>query len=486
MTLDRLVRAAARRTPDAVAVRCAGRHLTYGELDALAGAYARRLHDLGVRRDDRVVVHADKSPETIAAFQAVLRLGAAYVPVDATVPAQRVAFVARDCGAAAAVADDRERAAALAPCGAPTLRLDEPGDGGAPPAEDDSGPADADALAFILYTSGSTGQPKGVRISHANALAFVDWAVAELRAGADDVFANNASFGFDLSVLDLYGAFAAGGAVEIVPAGMGRAPRALAELLRDGAITIWYSVPSTLMLMLREGGLADKPAPERLRAVIFAGEPFPIEHVRRLRRWTSARLLNLYGPTETNVCTYHEVTGEDLERDAPVPIGRAASGDELVIAGGGDVGELRVSGPSVMLGYEGHPPQRGPYATGDIVRRRPDGALDFVGRRDQQVKVRGHRIELGDVESAIGALPAVAEVAVTVAGVAVDARLVAFVAGDPPPGSIAVRRACAERLPAWMVVDEVVPVDALPRTPNGKVDRAALAELPAASTEAAA
>ncbi len=485
MTLDQLVRAAARRDPDAVAVRCAGRQLTYGELDGLAAGYARRLHALGVGRGERVVVFADKSAETVAAFQAVLRLGAAYVPVDASVPAQRAAFVARDCGAVAIVTDAQERAAALAPCGMATLRLDEPAgpDGAGAPAR---GPADASALAFILYTSGSTGQPKGVRISHSNALAFVDWAVAELQAGADDVFANNASFGFDLSVLDLYGAFAVGGTVAIVPPGMGRTPRALAELLRDGAITIWYSVPSTLMLMLREGGLTEAPAPACLRAVIFAGEPFPIEHVRRLRRWTSARLLNLYGPTETNVCTYHEVTDADLERDAPVPIGRAASGDELLIAGGGDVGELHVSGPSVMLGYEGHPPQRGPYATGDIVRRRPDGALDFVGRRDHQVKVRGHRIELGDVESAIGALPAVEEVVVTVAGVAVDARLVAFVAGDPPPGSIAVRRACAERLPAWMVVDEVVPVDALPRTPNGKVDRAALAQIATRAAEAAA
>ena len=483
MTLDELVRVAARRDPHAVAVRHDGQRLTYGELDALAATYARRLRDLGVRRGARVVVYADKSARTVAAFQAVLRLGAAYVPVDASAPEQRAAFVVGDCAATAGVTDAPERAEALERCGVAILRLDEPvapDDAGV----DEPGPADARALAFILYTSGSTGRPKGVRISHANALAFVDWAVEELRAERDDVFANNASFGFDLSVLDLYGAFAVGGAVEIVPSGMGRAPRALAELLREGGITIWYSVPSTLMLMLREGGLAEAPAPGCLRAVIFAGEPFPIEHVRRLRRWTSARLLNLYGPTETNVCTYHEVTGADLERDAPVPIGRAASGDELVIAGGGDAGELLVSGPSVMLGYQGHEPQRGPYATGDIVRRRHDGALDYVGRRDHQVKVRGHRVELGEVESAIGALPTVEEVAVTVAGVAVDARLVAFVSGDPAPGSIAVRRACAERLPAWMIVDEVVPVDALPRTANGKVDRAALAEMTAAEVAA--
>lgn len=491
MTLDRLVHAAARRRPDAVAVRCGERRLTYAELDRLADGWAWRLQHMGVGRGDRVVVHADKSPATVAVLQGVLRLGAAYVPLDASTPASRAAYVASDCGAAAGVADDDGRAAALAGC-AVVLRLDEP------PPRDAAGPAlpgprGADAEAFLLYTSGSTGNPKGVRLSHGNALAFVRWAVAELRAHGEDVFANHASFGFDLSVLDLYGAFAAGASVELVPAGMGRSPRALAGLVRDAGITIWYSVPSALMLMLREGGLDAEPAPSGLRAVLFAGEPFPIAYVRRMRAWTPARLLNLYGPTETNVCTFHEVGDADLASDAPVPIGRACSGDELAVVGGdgspvadGGTGELHVRGPSVMLGYAGQPPHRGAYATGDIVRRRPDGALDYLGRRDHQVKVRGHRIELGEVESAIGAHPAVAEVAVVVVGAAVEARMIACVAGDPPPGSIAVRRACAERLPSWMVVDGVLALAALPRTANGKVDRAALAELAATRTAPAA
>jgi amino acid adenylation domain-containing protein len=485
VTLDRLVRAAARRHPHAVAIHCAGRQLTYEGLDRLADCYGSRLQRAGVCRGDRVVVHADKSPEAVAAFQAILRLGAAYVPVDASAPADRAAYVAVDCGAVAGVADHPDRAAALASCGE-VLRLDEPlGTSAAGPSL--PGPRNADAAAFVLYTSGSTGRPKGVRLSHHNALAFVTWAVAELQADASDVFANHASFGFDLSVLDLYGAFAVGARVELVPAGMGRSPRALTDLIRSAGITIWYSVPSALMLMLREGGLDERPAPSHLRAILFAGEPLPIDHVRRLRAWTPARLLNLYGPTETNVCTFHEARDSDLERDAPLPIGRACSGDELAVVdddgvplADGEIGELLVSGPSVMLGYEGHPPQAGAYATGDIVRRRADGALDYLGRRDHQVKVRGYRIELGEVESAIGAHPGVAEVAVVVVGTAVEARLVACVAGDPAPGAIAVRRACAKRLPSWMVVDGVVRLEALPRTPNGKVDRAALAELAAA------
>ncbi len=484
MTLDRLVRAAARHHPDTVAVRCTGRRLTYAELDRLADAYGSRLQGAGVGRGDRVVVHTEKSPETVAAFQGILRLGAAYVPVDATAPANRAAYVAADCGAAAGVADSPDRAAALTQL--EVLRLDEPPDddpaGVSPP-----GPGNADADAFILYTSGSTGRPKGVRLSHRNALAFVTWAIAEIGAEASDVFANHALFGFDLSVLDLYGAFAVAASVELVPGGLGRSPRALVDLVRSAGITVWYSVPSALILMLREGGLDEAPAPSHLRAILFAGEPFPIDHVRRLRAWTPARLLNLYGPTETNVCAFHEVRDCDLGRDAPVPIGRACSGDELTVVGearipvaDGEVGELLVSGPSVMLGYEGHPPHQGPYATGDFVRRRSDGTLDFLGRRDHQVKIRGHRIELGEVENAIGAHPHVAEVAVVVVDQAVEARMVACVAGDPVPGPVAVRRACAERLPTWMVVDAVLRLDALPRTANGKVDRAALTELAAA------
>jgi clorobiocin biosynthesis protein CloN4 len=336
-------------------------------------------------------------------------------------------------------------------------------------------------MAYILYTSGSTGRPKGVCISHANALAFVDWAVAELDARPEDVFANHASLGFDLSVLDLYGAFAAGACVCLVPRGLERAPRELVALLVRERVSVWYSVPSALMLMMREGGLLDAPPPPRLRAVLFAGEPFPIAHVRRLAAWTDAPLLNLFGPTETNVCTFHRVRPEDLERDVPVPIGVACSGDTVHVLDehgapvpDGEEGELVVDGPTVMLGYHGRAPQRGPYRTGDVVRRRPDGTLDYAGRRDHQVKVRGNRVELGEVESAIAAHPDVEEVAVLVSGQAVEARLIAFVAGEQPPGTIAVKRACADRLPASMVVDAVQRLDRLPRTPNGKVDRAAL------------
>ncbi|MFF9582110.1 amino acid adenylation domain-containing protein [Streptomyces achromogenes] len=508
MNLHELVIRSARRYPRRPAVAAAGRELTYRELDRAADAYALRLARAGVGHGDRVVLWGDKSPEVVVAMQAVLRLGAVYVPQDGTAPVARVATVARDCAARVVCATGtrltRVRSALVRtaePDGTAesdgTVRPDAVADPGAvavldlaadPPADGETvSPVDTevkpDDPAFILYTSGSTGTPKGVSISHRNARAFVDWAVEVLGAGPEDRFANHAPLVFDLSVLDLYAAFSAGASVRLVPATLAYAPGELVEFLHRERITVWYSVPSALILMIRGGGLLDRPAPAGLRAVLFAGEPFPVTHVRRLAAWTRARLLNLYGPTETNVCTWHEVVPADLERDRPVPIGRAASGDEVwartdagAVAGPGEQGELIVTGPTVMLGYWGGTPGSGEYATGDIVTVLPDGSFDYVGRRDHAVKVRGHRIELGEIETTCNAHEEVETAAVVVAGEGMDARLVAFVVPVPGtrPGALALRRHLAERLPSYMITDHVHLLDDLPRTRNGKIDRPAL------------
>ncbi|WP_344339492.1 amino acid adenylation domain-containing protein [Kitasatospora putterlickiae] len=480
---------AAARTPQALAVAGPCGPVTYAELDARADALAGVMAGHGVRRGDRVLVWSPKSPDALAAMQAVLRLGAAYVPIDPLSPVERVATIARECAARAvcAPADLLSRVPGalreLLAC------VDTaPPEGTAPP--DGAGPrepvsvlVDRDEPAYILFTSGSTGTPKGVTISHGNALAFVAWAVEELSAGPGDRFANHASFSFDLSVLDIYAAFAVGAAVCPVPTEFAYAPARLVEFLHQEHITVWYSVPSVLLLMQRDGGLLDRPAPGSLRALLFAGEPFPIHHVRRFAEWTDARLLNLYGPTETNVCTRHEARPEDLERDLPVPIGTACGGDRVWAstpdgrtAGPGEEGELMVSGPTVFLGYWGRPPQDGPYATGDRVRVRPDGSFDYLGRADGQVKVRGHRIELSEVTAALHTHPEVAEAAVAAVGDGLDRRLAAFVARTPASvlGNIALRRHLAQLLPPQMIPDDVRFVDELPRNHRGKLDLAAL------------
>lgn len=481
MTLHQYVFDAAAAAPDHLAVVGPSSSYTYGELNNRANAVAARLRDLGIDPGDRVVIWAEKSPEMVAAMQAVLRLGAAYVPADRNVPERRVAAMARDCRASAIVTG-----AELMPQlseDLPGIRIQDLHEEIEPPPTPVNETVDADTLAYILYTSGSTGRPKGVCISHRNAAAFVDWAVAELKATSDDRFANHAPLTFDLSVLDLYAAFSSGASVHLIPNELAYAPRQLVDFLYQERISVWYSVPSALALMMRAGGMLDRTAPEYLRAVLFAGEPFAIDQVRLLAGWTGARLLNLYGPTETNVCTFHLVDPEDLRRDRPVPIGTACSGDRVwaqrsdgAVAEPGEEGELLVDGPTVMLGYWGQSGHHGPYHTGDVVRTLADGTFEYVGRRDHMVKVRGHRVELGEVEAALSAHPDVAEAVAAVVGHGMDARLVAFVLphSGREPGVLALKRHSAERLPRYMVFDEVHTVAQLPRTRNGKIDRVAL------------
>ncbi|MFD0521822.1 AMP-binding protein [Paractinoplanes durhamensis] len=346
MSLHELVIAAARRDPEALAVDGPAGRLRYGELDRQADVLAHRLAAAGVGPGDRVIVWGGKTPAIIVAMQAVLRLGAAYVPANANTPPGRTALMARNCAARAvcAAGDLFGRLADDLGPGTARVNLDEPLDAGDPPEPVDH-PVAPDDLAYVLYTSGSTGTPKGVCITHRNARAFVDWTVAELAATPADRFANHASFTFDLSVLDLYAAFAVGATVCPIPAELAYAPHELVALLHDERITVWYSVPSALVLMMRDGGLLNTPAPDHLRAVLFAGEPMPIAYVRKLAAWTRARLLNLYGPTETNVCTFHEVVPGDLRRDRPVPIGRATCGDKVWAA--------RIDGAVAGPGEEG-------------------------------------------------------------------------------------------------------------------------------------
>jgi amino acid adenylation domain-containing protein len=487
MRLEALVRASAERAGTSVAVVGPDGTLTYRELDETAERIAAALQELGVRRGDRVAVWTPKSVRGIAALQAALRCGAAYVPIDPRSPRAAVQKILANCEVKVLVAtestlstlDEEVRKSV------PSLVLS--GAGGTVNWSDleryapRTAPHDGttEDLAYILYTSGSTGEPKGVSISHRAALAFVEWGASTLAVKGDDRLSNHAPLHFDLSVFDLYAAFAAGARVVLVPEGAAYAPTQLVEFARSHGITVWYSVPSALTLMIEQGGLLEQ-RPPGLRAILFAGEPFAIKGLRAIHdAWPDVRLLNLYGPTETNVCTYHEVGTLSPERTTPVPIGKACCGDRVWavkadggIAGPGEEGELLVEGPTLLTGYWGRPPQGNrPYATGDIVRMLEDGSYEFVGRRDHLVKVRGHRVELGAIEAVLQTLSGVKDVAVVVAGAGLDARLVAFVTGDQPPSLLALKRHCANHLPRHMIVDRTLALDELPRTANGKVDR---------------
>jgi clorobiocin biosynthesis protein CloN4 len=480
--LHALVTEAARRAPDALAVSAPDGDVTYLELDTLADRFAVALSGRGVRPGDRIVLWGGKSVLAVALMQGALRTGAVYAPVALANPAERVARIAFDSDAVLIVADEdavrsRPRRGDLGGAAVVTLPdLLAEVQGKVAAQTYDNAPDD---LAYILYTSGSTGTPKGVCLSHRNALSFVDWAVKELDLRPQDRLSNHAPFNFDLSVFDLYGAFRAGASVHLVPPEMAYAPAQLVEFLRNRRISVWYSVPSALALMMREGGLLEGDPPPALRTCLFAGEPFALAQVQLLRRsWPGIRLFNWYGPTETNVCTSYEVTQADLERTNPLPIGRSVCGDLVSLdTDGGDEGEIVVLGPTVMLGYWGRPPHAGTYRTGDIGRISKNGDLEYAGRIDHMVKLRGHRIELGEIETVIGAHPAVAQAVVIPAGEGLEGRLHAVVVPSGParPRLLDLKQHCAQQLPTYMLFDVLHVVDALPLTANGKTNRPALA-----------
>ncbi|WP_223165877.1 AMP-binding protein [Lentzea indica] len=421
---------------------------TYRELDDHANRIAAGLQAQGIGKGDRIVIHAEKSAGTIAVMQAALRIGAIYVPVAPANPHARVEKIIKSAQPKLVVTDPHD---------APTADTAPEIDGPEP-----------DDPAYVLYTSGSTGEPKGVCVSHRNAEAFVTWAAEETGLHQGDRLSNHAPFNFDLSVFDLYGAFHAGAAVDLVPGELAYRPAELTEFLTTRGITVWYSVPSALLLMMRQGGLLQRD--NALRVCIFAGEPFPSDQVLELRKaWPNTRLFNWYGPTETNVCTSHEV--HDVDPSRPLPIGTPSCGNEVEL----DEGEIVVDGPTVMLGYWGEQPQRGPYRTGDLGKL-TNGVFEYAGRRDAMVKVRGHRVELGEIETALASHPDVGAVAVVVTGSGLEAKLHAVVVprNNKRPGLIGLKRHCAERLPGYMIIDSLAVVAELPRTANGKTDRTAL------------
>jgi amino acid adenylation domain-containing protein len=493
-TLDHYLTTAAKTHPGATAVRFKDESITYRELDDLSDALAATLAEAGVGHGDRVGLWLTKSIEAVVAMYAALKLGAAYVPVDPMAPPKRAAYILADCQVRALVTTqdhyallDQDLAVVVladqdsAP--APALGWSEAVAKAAVPTP----PAGPDDLAYILYTSGSTGSPKGVMLSHRNGRVFVDWAVEMFGITSHDRMANHAPFHFDLSVLDIFAAAAASACLVIVPENRQSLGHALNQLIFDEDITVWYSVPNVLIRMLGAGNVNMLSA-SNLRVVLFAGEVFPVKHLRALRDTVpSADLYNLYGPTETNVCTFYQVGEIEPGRTQPVPIGRGCDYATTVLldesgAVTGTEGELCVGGDSVMLGYWGDPGKTRQrmtgdlYRTGDIVRRDEHGDLLFLGRRDHMVKIRGNRIELGEVEAVLLGHADVSQAAVVaVPGDGEALRLEACVIGHVAESAL--RRHCLAILPRYMVPERIHVLESLPMTSTGKIDRPALTAL---------
>jgi amino acid adenylation domain-containing protein len=489
-----------------------GQTYTYRELLRAADRLATCLHRWGVGRGDRVGLFLPKGREAVAAIHGVLRSGAAYVPVDPGSPALRGAGILADAGVKAVVVAAEHAAGLRAawPSGGPLPRFVVVGDGRSGPTDatwdrvmGDDAPSplppafDEGDFAYILYTSGSTGQPKGVMLSHANAFAFLDWCHDTFELRPDDRFASHAPFHFDLSIFDLYASCRLGATLVLIGESTGKDPARLAQLLLDRSITVWYSAPSILAL-LAEYAEVDAPGFPAPRLVLFAGEVFPVAPLRKLRAaWPDAKLWNLYGPTETNVCTAFAIPDTIADdRESPFPIGQACPPAILKVVDErgrpvppGTVGELVVGGPGVMLGYFGRPDltarafflddEGAWYRTGDLVTDDGQGCLRFHGRRDRMVKKRGYRIELGEIESALYRHEGVDRAAVIARATDDGASLVAFVAMKPGlKGSIiALKRHCTRYLPPYMVPDEVQFLSNLPTTSTDKVDYQGLKQM---------
>ncbi len=500
----------ARRFPQrAVAVGTRGDTLTYAELDRQSDALARWLASRGVGRGDRVGVVMPKSLTAVVAIFGILKAGAGYVPVDHAAPAERGRRILEDCRVRAVIVDGRCLGVVPAPdasVGAPASVLVADAVPGTPLPErheafDAATAGDGtfvppehnpDDLAYILYTSGSTGQPKGAMVSHRNVVSFIDWCSSTFAPTPEDRFSNHAPFHFDASVLDLFLSAKHGASVHLVSEDLGKNPRELARFIAEQRLTVWFSTPSILSMLVQFGGL-DARDHAALRLVLFGGEVFPVRHLRELRRhWATATFYNLYGPTETTVaCTFAripDVVADD--RTTPYPIGFPCShcralvldADGREVTPGGE-GRLFISGPSVFLGYWNRPAENAAafmerdgvrwYDTGDLVRVSADDGFVYVGRQDRMVKRRGYRIELGEIEAALLAHPRVGEAAViAVPDASAGVRIAAFVAGaDAGPLSIVeLKTFCATKVPAYMSPDQFVFEARLPRTSSDKID----------------
>lgn len=494
--------------------------LSYRDLDHESSRLASVLVDRGIGPGSTVGLLMPKSPRSVVAMLGISKTGAAYVPVDPNSPGRRAALILGDCGIRALITTDRKLSQLGEHLGSiPSLEtaLLAAGQIGGQPqghlevvpwtrlAEVDADPpvrsvAIEDDPAYLLYTSGSTGVPKGVTISHRNAMAFVEWGAETFRVGPTDRLSNHAPLHFDLSVFDIYVALRSGACVVMVPDEIAPFPRRLAEWIDRQRITVWYSVPSAFTRLLLHGGL-DRFSYDDLRIVLYAGERFPVAYLREvMARLSRADFYNLYGPTETNVCTYHHVPHDLADDVTDIPIGIACGNtavfgidDEGRLIGAGDEGELYVRGPTVMLGYWKQPGkttlavipnpfqpgfEERVYRTGDLVRVDRDGCYTFIGRRDHMVKSRGYRIELGEIEEVLHRNDGVEEaVVLPIPDDEIGCRLHAIVVPHAGGGLTEhqLQAYCMDHLPRYMVPESfVVQGEPLARTSTGKVNRMAL------------
>ena len=521
--LQHWVTAQAERRPGAGALVFKGERLTYEALELASNRLAHLLKDAGCGRGDRVCLLTPKSPAAIVAILGVLKADAVYVPLDPGSPVPRLEKMIASCDnrwilASGAVGPTLEGLFA-APGFADTHSIGWLGAEETPagvtarfsladlltypatlPASA-NGPQDP---AHILFTSGSTGIPKGVVITHASVRAFVEWAVPYFGTQPTDRISGHPPLHFDLSTFDMFGTFAAGAELHLVPPELNLLPHKLAELIRSAELTQWFSVPSVLNYMAKFDVVKHGDFPS-LRRVLWCGEVFPTPAlIYWMQRLPHATFTNLYGPTEATIASsYYTVPSCPLSEDEVIPIGQACGGEELLVLDEtlrplrpGDMGELYIRGAGLSPGYWRDPAKTGAaflqypgatgpgdriYRTGDLATVGPDGLVRFVGRADTQIKTRGYRVELGEIETALHALGALRECAVVGVpsqgfdGVAICCAYAPLAEADVTPAGL--REGLARALPSYMLPSRWLQFPELPKTTNGKIDRRKLKEI---------
>jgi amino acid adenylation domain-containing protein len=513
---------AAART-DAPAIVMGNDVLTYGQLETSSNRLARVLREAGCRQGDRVCILMPKSPAAIVSMIGILKAGCMHVPIDAATPAARIRLIFDSCEnrwilAAGRVsplldellADEQLRSRTSvgwldpqAPSGTNFAPAFSSADLDAASSDALPQQCTADEGSHILFTSGSTGVPKGVVITHTNVTTFVAWALKHYQIDHTDRFSGHTPFHFDLSTFDIFGAITAGAQLHLVPQETAVLPPKLAEFIRESRLTQWFSVPSVLNYLAKFNAVRHNDFPA-LRRVLWCGEVLPTPALMYwMERLPKVRFSNLYGPTETTIASsYYDVTVCPIDPKAAIPIGTACDGEKLLVLDEKlqplpprEIGDLYIAGTGLSPGYWRDPqktasafipdplstdPSARLYRTGDLAWLDEHGLVYFVGRADSQIKVRGYRIELGEVETALNSLGRLQECAV----VAIPTDnfggwmiCCAYVVRSGDEVSLtALREHLKKTVPSYMFPARWVAYDVLPKNPNGKIDRPRLKE----------
>jgi amino acid adenylation domain-containing protein len=517
----------AHRAPDSIAVVMADERVTYGELERASNRVARALRESGCRTGDRVCLLLPKSPMAITSIIAALKAGCIYVPMDLASPVARLEKIIASCEPACILAAQPAETsldqlsalnfrigwvdrAALRSEIAPAFSLADVDVLSDAPIAPTTSLVDA---AHILFTSGSTGIPKGVVITHANVSHFVEWAIRYFGIIAGDKNSGHPPLHFDLSTFDIFGTFAAGAELHLVPPEVNLLPHKLAQFIRDSELTQWFSVPSTLAYMAGFDAVKRGDFP-MLKRLLWCGEVLSSRVLAYwMRRLPHVAFTNLYGPTETTIASsFYSVRQIPEDESAPIPIGTGCDGERLLVLDEAlrlspidEIGDLYIEGAGLSPGYwrdvektnavfiehvDANGIRHRIYRTGDLARIDSDGLVHFHGRCDSQIKSRGYRIELGEIEAALSSLESLNESAVvSIQSDSFHGNSIccAYVGSDHAvvtPEMIS--RELTRLVPTYMVPSRWMSLDSLPKNPNGKVDRGVLRRLFAEGRPAAA